>query len=83
MSRAPRPQDDVENLERLTANTRTPFAQQLPFHYAMAIGHDGKWPGHEEWHVEGLPGVVGPRYTEMPQRNYYAYWARLMGIKEA
>ncbi len=76
-------QDDVENFERITDNTRTPFAQQLPFHYAMAIGHDGKWPGHEEWHIEGLPGVVGPRYTEMPQRNYYAYWARLMGIKEA
>lgn len=71
-------QDDCENFERITENTRTPFGQSLPFHYGMTVGLDGEWPGHESWHTEGLPGLVGPRYWETNQRRFYAYWAALM-----
>lgn len=76
-------QDDCENFERIAEGTHTPFAQSLPFHYAMALGYDGEWPGHEDWHIEGLPGLVGPRFWETAQRRFYAYWADLMAAREA
>jgi nitrite reductase/ring-hydroxylating ferredoxin subunit len=77
-------QDDCENFERLTNHTRTAFTRKLPFHYGMGLAHDdGSWPGHEDWHTEGLPGLFGPRFCESSQRRYYKYWAGLMGIEEA
>ncbi|MPZ14633.1 MAG: Rieske 2Fe-2S domain-containing protein [Chloroflexi bacterium] len=74
-------QDDCENFERITENTLTPMADKLTFHYAMSVGYDGEWPGHEEWHTQGLPGLVGPQNWETSQRRYYAYWAQLMGME--
>jgi hypothetical protein len=33
--------------------------------------------------VEGLPGVVGPRFSEHNQRNFYRYWAELVDGEDA
>jgi phenylpropionate dioxygenase-like ring-hydroxylating dioxygenase large terminal subunit len=74
-------QDDSENFERIRQTLGTPFSDGLPFHYGMSLGHDGEWPGQEEWHREGLPGLVGPRFGETAQRLFYAYWAELMGLE--
>ncbi len=74
-------QDDSENFERIRQAQDMPLAKRLPYHYGMAVGHDGKWPGVETWHTKGLPGVVGPRFTEQPQRLFYAYWAERMGLE--
>ncbi len=75
-------QDDSENFERVTENTRTFIARQYPFHYAMGLGYDGNWPGQEEWDVRGLPGLIGPRFSEHIQRRFYAYWAQLVDGQE-
>ena len=71
-------QDDYENFERVTENTLSPRARRMTFHYGMQLGHDGRSRGHEDWDVQGLPGQVGPRFTESNQRGFYAFWARLM-----
>jgi len=71
-------QDDAHNFERVTENTTTLMARTHPFNYAMALHYDGEWPDHEDWDVKGLPGVVGPGYSEHNQRRFYAYWAQLM-----
>jgi len=75
-------QDDNENFERVTENTRTRVARQFPFNYAMRLGYDSQWPGREEWDIEGMPGVVGPNVSEHVQRQFYAYWAELMSRGE-
>jgi hypothetical protein len=46
----------------------------------MKLGYDGKWRGQETWDTQGLPGLVGPRFTETNQRRFYGYWAQLMGL---
>ncbi|HEY7065485.1 MAG TPA: Rieske 2Fe-2S domain-containing protein [Chloroflexota bacterium] len=71
-------QDDSENFERVTEATRTPIARRYPFFYGMALRQEGRWPGQEQWDVAGLPGVVGPRFSEHNQRKFYGYWAKLM-----
>jgi len=71
-------QDDAENFERVTESTRTTVARRYPFHLGMAIDVEGKWPGQETWDVEGLPGVIGPRFTEHSQRRFYQFWAQLV-----
>ncbi|WP_242443665.1 hypothetical protein, partial [Sphingobium sp. LB126] len=39
--------------------------------------------GHEdEMKVEGLPGRLGPHYTEANHRNFYRYWLQLMTGRE-
>jgi phenylpropionate dioxygenase-like ring-hydroxylating dioxygenase large terminal subunit len=73
-------QDDGENCERVMENTRTFRAQQVPFHYAMGLGHEGRWAGQEGWDVAGLPGLVGPHFSEHNQREFFRYWAELMGL---
>ena len=72
-------QDDTENFERIAEATRTPLSRRVPLHYGMALGYDGEWPGQDQWHTEGLPGLVGPRFWETAQRRFYGYWAQLMG----
>ena len=74
-------QDDSENFERIRQTLGTPLSDALPFHYGMSLGHDGEWPGQEEWHIQGLPGLVGPRFGETAQRLFYAHWAQLMGLQ--
>jgi hypothetical protein len=71
-------QDDYENFERVTENTLTPLAQRLPFNFQMKLGYDGQWRGQEEWDTAGLPGLVGPRFSEANQRGFYRFWAELM-----
>ncbi len=74
-------QDDYENFERVTENTLTPLAQELTFHYGMKLGYEGRYRGQETWSIQGLPGTVGPRFTEAGQRGFYRYWAELMGVE--
>jgi hypothetical protein len=74
-------QDDSENCERVMENTRTYRAQQVPFHYAMGLGYEGRWPGQATWDAAGLPGLVGPHFSEHSQRGYFRYWAALMGVE--
>jgi hypothetical protein len=71
-------QDDAENFERVTQSTRSVIGRRTPFHYGMGLGKEGAWPGQDDWDTRGLPGVVGPRFSEHNQRNFYAYWSRLM-----
>jgi hypothetical protein len=71
-------QDDANNFERVTESTRTLLARRFPFSFGMGLGQEGRWPGHEEWDVAGLPGLIGPRFSEHAQRRFYAYWAELM-----
>jgi len=68
-------QDDTENFEQVTEATRGVVGQSLDFNYQMGLGHEKeiKPPRH-------LPGKVGPYYSEQNQRNYYNYWAGLMGL---
>jgi hypothetical protein len=49
-------------------------------YYGMTLQHEGKWRGQEAWDIKGLPGIVGPAYSEHSQRNMYRYWAKLMGV---
>lgn len=70
--------DDSENFERMVENTVTPLNRGLTFHYGMSADEEGRWPGSEAWHTNGLPGSVGPRFTEMNQRSFYRHWHELM-----
>jgi nitrite reductase/ring-hydroxylating ferredoxin subunit len=72
-------QDDMENFERVTENTTSSVTQRLSFNFSMGVGHERNWPGSEEWKVEGLPGLIGPRFTELNQRGFYGQWGRYMG----
>jgi len=76
-------QDDAENFDRVTEGSRTLMARQVPFNYAMGLEYEGHWPGQEQWDTRGLPGLVGPRFSEHNQRNFYRYWAERMGLEEA
>jgi hypothetical protein len=38
----------------------------------MGVGHDG------ELEVEGLPGHLGPHFSEQNHRNFYRHWLKLM-----
>ena len=59
----------------MTEATHGVIGQSLDFNYQMGLGHENeiKPPRH-------LPGKVGPYYSEQGQRNYYNYWAGLMGL---
>jgi phenylpropionate dioxygenase-like ring-hydroxylating dioxygenase large terminal subunit len=72
-------QDDANNFAQVTENTRTYIARQYPFHFGMGLRQEGEWPGQEQWDVQDLPGLIGPRFSEHPQRRFYAYWAELIG----
>jgi phenylpropionate dioxygenase-like ring-hydroxylating dioxygenase large terminal subunit len=71
-------QDDTENWERVTESTRSPIARNYPFHLGMGMQVEGKWPGADEWDTRGLPGLIGPRFSEHTQRLFYRYWGQLM-----
>ena len=44
----------------------------------MGLGHENPHPARDQWPVDGLPGLLGPRFTEINQRQFYRYWAELM-----
>lgn len=71
-------QDDTENFEQVTEATRGVVGQSLVFNYQMGLGHEDAVTAPSE-----LPGRVGPYYSEQGQRNYYGYWADLMGLVPA
>jgi phenylpropionate dioxygenase-like ring-hydroxylating dioxygenase large terminal subunit len=71
-------QDDTENWERVTEATRSPVARNYPFHIGMGMQVEGRWPGSDKWDTRGLPGLVGPRFSEHTQRLFYRYWSQLM-----
>lgn len=71
-------QDDAENFERVTESTTSPMARRLPFHLGMGVGVEGNWPGQDQWDTRGLPGLIGPRFSEHNQRIFYRAWAESM-----
>jgi phenylpropionate dioxygenase-like ring-hydroxylating dioxygenase large terminal subunit len=71
-------QDDANNFEQVTQSTRSFVARKYPFYFGMGIRQEGEWPGRENWDIDGLPGLIGPRFTEHPQRCFYAYWSELV-----
>jgi phenylpropionate dioxygenase-like ring-hydroxylating dioxygenase large terminal subunit len=71
--------DDHEIFERISETLHAPEGRKLPFHYAMAMGHDDDDPRPEEWaEFEKWPGHVIPQYSEITQREFYRYWCELM-----
>jgi hypothetical protein len=70
--------DDNENFERITENVQTPFAAKVPASFVMGLGDEPSLLGQEVPGQGGLPGLVGPRFTEINQREFYRYWAELM-----
>jgi phenylpropionate dioxygenase-like ring-hydroxylating dioxygenase large terminal subunit len=68
-------QDDTENFEQVTEATRGVVGQSLVFNYQMGLGRELEGKAHP-----GLPGRIGRYFTEQGQRNFYAYWADLMGL---
>jgi len=75
--------DDGENFERIAEMLAAPSATGLTFDYSMGLQREGTWPGSGEWHVQGLPGMIGPEFWEVSQRRFYAHWAALMGLNGA
>jgi len=71
-------QDDANNFEQVTQSTRSHIARQYPFYFGMGLGHEGRWEGQEGWETGGLPGLVGPHFSEHPQRCFYARWSELV-----
>lgn len=70
--------DDGENFDRIDENLSGGAAWRSSLNYSMGIGREGAWDGQETWHVEGLPGEIGPEFWEVGQRRFYEHWARLM-----
>jgi dibenzofuran dioxygenase subunit alpha len=64
-------QDDVENIEQVTAASRGVVSRRVPFDYTMGLGA-GPLSGVP------LPGAVYPSITEQNQRNFYAQWLACM-----
>jgi phenylpropionate dioxygenase-like ring-hydroxylating dioxygenase large terminal subunit len=70
--------DDNENFERITENVQTPFAAKVPATFVMGLGEDPSLLERDFPGQGGLPGIVGPRFTEINQREFYRYWGELM-----
>ncbi|MBM2812475.1 MAG: (2Fe-2S)-binding protein, partial [Chloroflexi bacterium] len=71
-------QDDSANFEGVTKNTRPYVSSLVPMRYDMSMEYEGEWPGQESWVVGGLPGEIGPNFSEHNQRRFYSVWASLM-----
>lgn len=71
--------DDHENFERMSETMRSAAAKKVPYHYAMALGHDADDPRPPEWKGKAdWPGQIVPQMTEVIQRDFYRYWQQLM-----
>jgi dibenzofuran dioxygenase alpha subunit len=68
-------QDDTENFEQVTEATKGVIGRRQDFNYQMALGHES------DGAIEGVPGQVGPYFSEHGQRNFYRYWSELMGME--
>ena len=72
--------DDHENFQRISRNLRAPLSRQVKFHYAMALGREHEDPRPPEWRNDSKwPGLLLPQFSETEQRDFYRYWAELMG----
>ncbi len=71
-------QDDSENFERVTESSRSTVARRLPFYLGMGLSIEGNWPESDTWDIKGLPGVIGPRFSEHCQRLFYRMWDTMM-----
>jgi hypothetical protein len=72
--------DDHENFARIADSMRAGVGRKMPFHYAMAVGHEDDDPRPEEWRGGAdWPGRVVPQMTEIIQRDFYRYWQEQMG----
>ena len=71
--------DDHENFERISETIDTGVGRHVPFHYEMAIGHDDDDPLPKEWKDRpNWPGKIGPRVSEINQRDFSRHWNTLM-----
>jgi phenylpropionate dioxygenase-like ring-hydroxylating dioxygenase large terminal subunit len=71
--------DDHENFERISETVDTGVGRHVPFHYEMAAGHDDDDPLPAEWNDRpNWPGKIGPRVSEINQRDFYRHWNALM-----
>jgi phenylpropionate dioxygenase-like ring-hydroxylating dioxygenase large terminal subunit len=75
--------DDGENFERIAEAMAGVTTREYGFHYGMGVAQEPDWPGRERWHLTGVPGRIGPEFTEANQRLFYRHWAELMGLAEA
>jgi phenylpropionate dioxygenase-like ring-hydroxylating dioxygenase large terminal subunit len=76
--------DDHENFERISETIDSGLGRHVPFHYEMALGHDDDDPRPGEWdRAPGWPGKIGPRVSEINQRDFYRCWRRLMESGDA
>lgn len=64
-------QDDVENIEQVTAASRGVASRSVPFDYTMGLTTPALT-------AIPLPGQIYPSITEHNQRNFYAYWSTCM-----
>lgn len=71
--------DDHENFERISDTIDSGVGRRVSFHYAMALGRDEHDPRPPEWRGKPhWPGRLGPRISEINQRDFYRYWSSLM-----
>jgi phenylpropionate dioxygenase-like ring-hydroxylating dioxygenase large terminal subunit len=74
-------QDDAENFERVTEASAFSAAENSPYNLTMGIRQEGSWPGQESWNTSGMPGAVGPQFSEHSQRGFYRRLSSLMGLE--
>jgi hypothetical protein len=73
--------DDHENFERISETLDSGLSRQVPLHYEMAHGHDDDDPRPPEWRGKvDWPGKIGPRVSEINQRDFYRHWTSLMEV---
>ena len=71
--------DDHENFARMSETMYAAKSKTVPYHYAMALGHDAEDPRPAEWgDGAAWPGSLVPQMSEIIQRDFYRYWLQLM-----
>jgi phenylpropionate dioxygenase-like ring-hydroxylating dioxygenase large terminal subunit len=76
--------DDHENFERISETLDRGVARDIPLHYEMARAQENRdprpaeWQGHADW-----PGRIGPRVSEIIQRDFYRHWEHMMAGAQA
>jgi hypothetical protein len=63
-------QDDMENWNYASADSKGVIARRYPYNYEMGLGLP--------YTDYGMPGVTTERIAEQNQRDFYQRWAELM-----